>query len=120
MLVAVVVLFALCWLPLHTFFFVLNFTDKQHHPSLTLAYFICHWIAMSNSFVNPIVYGLLNDSFRVSIMVCLCECIKSQLTIFQLCQDVILSTMYLGLISTKHGLKCQVHNAVPSMSRKSK
>ena len=67
MLVTVVVLFALCWLPLHIFFFVLNFTAKEHHPNLTLPYFICHWIAMSNSFVNPIVYVLLNDSFRVSI-----------------------------------------------------
>ena len=66
MLVTIVVLFALCWLPLHIFFFVLTFFEKEHHPSLTLTYFICHWIAMSNSFVNPIVYSLLNDSYRVS------------------------------------------------------
>ncbi|XP_045211602.2 QRFP-like peptide receptor [Mercenaria mercenaria] len=75
MLVTIVVLFVLCWLPLHTFFLVLNFTEKLDHASLSLTYFICHWIAMSNSFVNPIVYGTLNDSFRADLKQLIFRCI---------------------------------------------
>lgn len=69
MLVTIVVLFVLCWLPLHTFFLVLHFTSgiDEKAPALILTYYLCHWVAMSNSFVNPIVYCSLNDSFRVSL-----------------------------------------------------
>ena len=73
MLVIVVVLFGMCWLPLHTFFLVLDFnphlmidqTPEQEKFFVAL-YYSVHWFAMSNSFVNPIIYGFLNDSFRVS------------------------------------------------------
>jgi len=73
MLVVVVVLFAVCWLPLHAFMLVIDF-----HPELTdykstaqkrfciALYYCVHWLAMSNSFVNPVIYGFLNDCFRVS------------------------------------------------------
>jgi len=30
-----------------------------------LVYSAVHWLAMSNSCVNPIIYGFLHDSFRV-------------------------------------------------------
>ncbi|KAH3861889.1 hypothetical protein DPMN_024842 [Dreissena polymorpha] len=77
MLVIIVALFVLCWLPLQTFFLVLNFAGPTHdHTSLNLTYFICHWVAMSNSFVNPIVYGTLNDSFRADVSVIFCKCLR--------------------------------------------
>ncbi|KAL4239567.1 hypothetical protein ACF0H5_000379 [Mactra antiquata] len=78
MLVTIVVLFVLCWLPLHTFFLVLNFTEQLDHDSLTLPYFVCHWIAMSNSFVNPIVYGTLNESFRDDLKQLIFRCVPSR------------------------------------------
>jgi len=72
MLVVVVVLFGVCWLPLHAFMLVIDFnpqltdykTAAQKRFFIAL-YYCVHWLAMSNSFVNPIIYGFLNDSFRV-------------------------------------------------------
>jgi len=73
MLMVVVTLFAVCWLPLHVFNIVLDFVpqlrneDQPEANSVIAAiYMTTHWLAMSNSFVNPIVYGFLNDSFRVT------------------------------------------------------
>ena len=73
MLITVVILFGVCWLPLHIFGLVIDFmpelnNENQPEASTTGAavYTTVHWLAMSNSFVNPIIYGFLNDSFRVS------------------------------------------------------
>jgi len=72
MLIVVVTLFAVCWLPLHLFNILLDFVpqlrneDQPEASSIVAAFYItAHWLAMSNSFVNPIIYGFLNDSFRV-------------------------------------------------------
>ena len=72
MLMVVVTLFAVCWLPLHLFTITLDFVpslrseDQPEASSVIVAiYTTVHWLAMSNSFVNPIIYGFLNDSFRV-------------------------------------------------------
>ena len=73
MLVVVVTLFGVCWLPLHLFIVVIDFNPHLSDESSPEAnsvvagvYTTAHWLAMSNSFVNPIIYGFLNDSFRVS------------------------------------------------------
>jgi len=73
MLMVVVTLFALCWLPLHGFNIILDFVpqlrneDQPEASRVVVAiYTTVHWLAMSNSFVNPIIYGFLNDSFRVT------------------------------------------------------
>jgi hypothetical protein len=73
MLVIIVVLFALCWLPLQTFlllyYFVPGFdsyrTDEERKV-YALSYFACHWLASANSMVNPFVYCFMSDNFRVS------------------------------------------------------
>ena len=73
MLVTIVVLFALCWLPLQTFlllyYFVPGFdsyrTDEERQV-YALSYFACHWLASANSMVNPFVYCFMSDNFRVS------------------------------------------------------
>ena len=75
MLVTLVVVFALCWLPLHLFTLILDLAphllDKiktQGDERLFLGiYYFCHWLAMANSFANPIIYCFLNDSFRVGV-----------------------------------------------------
>jgi len=72
MLVVVVSLFAICWLPLHAFILLIDFrpditeyeTISQKH-FFVVVYSAVHWLAMSNSCVNPIIYGFLHDSFRV-------------------------------------------------------
>ena len=73
MLLVVVALFGLCWLPLHLFALVGDLSPLQAEAAaspalmrrLVTAYLVAHWLAMSNSFVNPLIYGLLNDGFRV-------------------------------------------------------
>lgn len=66
MLMTIVALFALCWLPLHVFTLTMDFAPQLHEASsMVTAYYAVHWLAMSNSFMNPIIYGFLNDCFRV-------------------------------------------------------
>ncbi|XP_069123763.1 neuropeptide Y receptor type 1-like [Argopecten irradians] len=72
MLVTIVTFFGLCWLPLHLFILVLVFnpgmdSDSQILLTLNILYFIAHWIAMSNSFVNPIIYGFMNNNYRADL-----------------------------------------------------
>ncbi|KAK3090816.1 hypothetical protein FSP39_014913 [Pinctada imbricata] len=87
MLVTIVLLFGLCWLPLHIFFLVYDFSSikdlVKNDPHLTyvlnIVYFVVHWLAMSNSFVNPVIYGLMNDNFRADLrtlifQLCPCAC----------------------------------------------
>ena len=74
MLILVVLMFGICWLPLHVFTLVINFDptllkytsvgDEQFYLGVYLS---VHWLAMSNSFANPLIYAFTNDSFRVSI-----------------------------------------------------
>lgn len=65
MLLVVVVLFALCWLPLNTYHLVVDFGTavgpSRHSSSI---FFLCHWFAMSNVCYNPFIYCWLNDHFR--------------------------------------------------------
>ncbi|ESO88994.1 hypothetical protein LOTGIDRAFT_182876, partial [Lottia gigantea] len=69
MLVTIVLLFGLCWLPLHTFMLILDFNPTliTNYNVQEKIYFGSHWLAMSNSFVNPVIYGFMNESFRVGI-----------------------------------------------------
>lgn len=70
MLVIVVTMFGVCWLPLHTFMLVRDFHPSPHHDKLELGIYLgVHWLAMSNSFANPIIYSFTNDSFRVGLLV---------------------------------------------------
>ncbi|GFG30044.1 hypothetical protein Cfor_12342, partial [Coptotermes formosanus] len=74
MLVTIVVLFALCWLPLQTFlllyYFVPGFDSYQtdeERKVYALSYFACHWLANANSMVNPFVYCFMSDNFRADL-----------------------------------------------------
>ncbi|CAH1246436.1 NPFFR2 [Branchiostoma lanceolatum] len=71
MLCIVVLMFAICWLPIHLFTLILDFKAElivgNKYTALVL-YFSAHWLAMSNSFMNPIVYSFMNDKFRTDLM----------------------------------------------------
>ncbi|KAI1291842.1 putative G-protein coupled receptor 83 [Halotydeus destructor] len=74
MLATVVVLFALCWLPIQTFnllhWFRVEFIDTSTDAGFHLyngLFFVCHWLAMANSFVNPVVYCFMSDNFRTDL-----------------------------------------------------
>ena len=69
MLIIVVAMFGICWFPLHLFILLLDFRPELFSTvsmeTLTTLFIIFHWLAMSNSFANPIIYGFTNESFRV-------------------------------------------------------
>ena len=74
MLFIVVMAFVVSWLPLHTFTLLHDFvpslydrmTEEEDNELIYYtSFYVCHWLAMSNSFANPIIYGFMNESFRV-------------------------------------------------------
>ncbi|CAL1529009.1 unnamed protein product, partial [Lymnaea stagnalis] len=65
MLVTIVLLFGVCWLPLHVFITVVTFNVSFFGVVTYEIYFGVHWLSMANSFVNPVIYGFMNDNFRV-------------------------------------------------------
>ncbi|XP_046548369.1 probable G-protein coupled receptor 83 [Haliotis rubra] len=68
LLIAVVIVFALCWLPLILYHLLTDFhpnAEVFHHDSR--AFFICHWIAISSTCYNPFVYCWLNENFREEV-----------------------------------------------------
>lgn len=71
MLVIVVAVFGVCWLPLHVFAMLVDFHEgfllfenEQEHLRVLIMFLCVHWLAMSNSFANPIIYGFTNENFR--------------------------------------------------------
>lgn len=65
MLVAMVIIFAGCWMPLNcvhlTMEFNNEFTKKFYFSNV---FFIAHVIAMSSTIYNPFLYAWLNVNFR--------------------------------------------------------
>ncbi|MBN3324337.1 PRLHR protein, partial [Atractosteus spatula] len=65
LLVIVVVVFGICWLPLHMFNIIrdinINIISKYYFNLMQLS---CHWFAMSSVCYNPFIYAWLHDSFR--------------------------------------------------------
>ncbi|XP_070535482.1 QRFP-like peptide receptor [Ptychodera flava] len=69
MLVIIVLLFALFWLPLHIFKLVNTFHPKlygdlRYQDTMRTINCFVLWLATAHSFVNPLVYSILNDNFR--------------------------------------------------------
>ncbi|KAB7497390.1 putative G-protein coupled receptor 83, partial [Armadillidium nasatum] len=77
MLVYVVVLFAVCWLPLNMYHLIIEFSSyvgPMRHSTTT--YYLCHWLAMSNVCYNPFIYCWLNDHFRSGAKSCVVLILK--------------------------------------------
>ncbi|XP_077999193.1 RYamide receptor-like [Glandiceps talaboti] len=65
MFALIVIIFALCYLPIHTFSLLVD--HKQEIMSfkyIKLVYYAVHWVAMSNCVYNPFVYCWMNAKFR--------------------------------------------------------
>lgn len=81
LLIAVVVVFAICWMPLNLYHVL---TDL--HPNTktfkydSLAFFICLWVAVSSTCINPFLYCWINPHFRTKIVDKKVCCYKKQET----------------------------------------
>ncbi|XP_020777486.1 neuropeptide FF receptor 2-like [Boleophthalmus pectinirostris] len=67
MLLVVALLFILSWLPLWTLMMLSDYaslTEHQYRIINIYVYPFAHWLAFSNSSINPIIYGFFNENFR--------------------------------------------------------
>ncbi|XP_007655860.2 neuropeptide Y receptor type 2-like [Ornithorhynchus anatinus] len=64
MLVTVVVVFAVSWLPFHTFQLVVDLDLAAVIPEYKLLYTLFHVVAMCSTFANPLLYGWMNKNYR--------------------------------------------------------
>ncbi|XP_035235171.1 neuropeptide FF receptor 1 like 2 [Anguilla anguilla] len=67
MLIVVALLFMLSWLPLWTLMLLTDYggLDSEQLELLTGYVFpFAHWLAFSNSTVNPVIYGYYNENFK--------------------------------------------------------
>ncbi|XP_025767659.1 neuropeptide FF receptor 1 like 2 isoform X2 [Oreochromis niloticus] len=67
MLIVVALLFMLSWLPLWTLMMITDYADLDGNQLDLLTSYIfpfAHWLAFSNSSVNPIIYGYYNENFK--------------------------------------------------------
>ena len=64
MFIVVVLLFAVCWLPYHSYF-VYQFIDRHvtKYKYVQQIFLGFYWLAMSNAMINPLVYYYMNARF---------------------------------------------------------
>ncbi|XP_070545441.1 substance-K receptor-like [Ptychodera flava] len=82
MLIVVVLMFAICWLPLHVFNLVVKFRssvydeDSYARDTIRKINACVLWLAMSNSFMNSVIYSLFNEGFRADMLVVSRNCLQ--------------------------------------------
>ncbi|KAM3864772.1 neuropeptide Y receptor type 2 [Diretmus argenteus] len=75
MLVTVVVVFAVSWLPFHAFQLAIDIDSSVlEMKDFKLLFTVFHIVAMCSTFVNPILYGWMNNNYRTAFLsVCKCK-----------------------------------------------
>ncbi|CAH1406968.1 unnamed protein product [Nezara viridula] len=72
MMVMVVLVFTMCWLPFNILVLIWEAKPELSNWSfLPYMYFALHWLAMSHSCYNPLIYCWLNARFRSAFCVAL-------------------------------------------------
>ncbi|XP_058833579.1 RYamide receptor-like isoform X2 [Topomyia yanbarensis] len=65
MLIIVVALFGICWFPLQLYNILhVTWPDVNKYRYINIIWFVCDWLAMSNSCYNPFIYGIYNEKFK--------------------------------------------------------
>nr|XP_046274240.1 neuropeptide Y receptor type 2 [Scatophagus argus] len=74
MLLTMVVVFAVSWLPLHAFQLAVDIDSSMPYmKDFKLLFTVFHIIAMCSTFVNPILYGWMNNNYRTAFL-SVCKC----------------------------------------------
>ncbi|KAH7637591.1 myokinin receptor-like protein [Dermatophagoides farinae] len=81
MLIMIVIIFVVCWLPIHIHSFIvwfhpIRFQTYIGYMSYVISFFICHWLAMAHSFLNPFIYGFMSENFKTNFHRLFCMNIK--------------------------------------------
>ena len=80
MLMSVVIIFALCWLPVYISQFI-YFFDKENFPCGPPAVlsFMGYFLGHANSAINPTIYAIFNSNFRKGFRgILLCRCCRNR------------------------------------------
>uniref|UniRef100_A0A182N355 G-protein coupled receptors family 1 profile domain-containing protein n=1 Tax=Anopheles dirus TaxID=7168 RepID=A0A182N355_9DIPT len=65
MLIIVVALFGICWFPLQLYNILhVTWPEINEYRFINIIWFVCDWLAMSNSCYNPFIYGIYNEKFK--------------------------------------------------------
>ena len=72
MVVIVVLIFAICWLPIQVIFMFINFGTYPDSTAFVAVQIASNCLAYMNSCVNPILYAFLSENFRKSFRKVLC------------------------------------------------
>uniref|UniRef100_A0A3Q0KM14 Putative neuropeptide F-like receptor n=1 Tax=Schistosoma mansoni TaxID=6183 RepID=A0A3Q0KM14_SCHMA len=66
MLIAMVIIFVVCWIPLNVLWIVVDIIGEKAEGSVYFhhTFILCHMIAMSSAVYNPFLYAWLNNNFR--------------------------------------------------------
>ncbi|KAK2817246.1 hypothetical protein Q5P01_025437 [Channa striata] len=76
MLLTMVVVFAVSWLPFHAFQLAVDINSTvPDMKDFKLLYTVFHIVAMCSTFVNPILYGWMNNNYR-SAFLSVCKCYR--------------------------------------------
>ncbi|XP_071872896.1 RYamide receptor isoform X1 [Bombus fervidus] len=69
MMVTVVIVFTICWLPLNILNLLMDNNETlESWAGLPFVWMVLHWLAMSHSCYNPVIYCWMNARFRTGFV----------------------------------------------------
>lgn len=72
MLVAVVIMFAACYFPVHALNIIrYTYTNLDQSEVISVLSLLSHWLCYANSAVNPLIYNFMSGETKASF--CLCQ-----------------------------------------------